>query len=247
MTCLVINSGHVLSRGNTVEQLRIEASARRHVAPSFPRWWKSISTLIDPVALSRPRSRFEPGRHRPGIIVEREAGDRWPATSGCSGGGSVVTPKRTTPEVIDSFTGDYAFLSNFATSTIVWEGPDYPTVEHAYQASKTLDPQVRQRIREAKSPGDARRLGRTASLRPDWERKRFHVMRQLLAQKFNTLRDLQELLLATGDAWLVEANTWGDTYWGVSDGKGANHLGLLLMELRLELRQSGHAAGVRQL
>ena len=44
-------------------------------------------------------------------------------------------------------------------------------------------------------------------------------MADLLRQKFSH-PDLAVLLLATGDEDLVEINTWGDTFWGICDGKG---------------------------
>ena len=47
---------------------------------------------------------------------------------------------------------------------------------------------------------------------------------------------LRALLLSTGDARLVENNKH-DSYWGIGDGHGANHLGRLLMKLRAELLQ----------
>ena len=40
---------------------------------------------------------------------------------------------------IDSFTGDYHFLSNFAASKVELDGVEYKSVEHGYQAAKTLN------------------------------------------------------------------------------------------------------------
>ena len=60
-------------------------------------------------------------------------------------------------------------------------------------------------------------------------------MAALIAQKF----DKGELALAlkyTGDAELIEGNNWGDTFWGVCNGVGENHLGKLLMARRAQLR-----------
>lgn len=41
--------------------------------------------------------------------------------------------------------------------------------------------------------------------------------------------------LATGDAILIEGNTWGDRFWGVCEGFGQNHLGHVLMRVRVQL------------
>jgi predicted NAD-dependent protein-ADP-ribosyltransferase YbiA (DUF1768 family) len=50
------------------------------------------------------------------------------------------------------------------------------------------------------------------------------------------------MLLATGDEELIEGNTWHDNTWGncvcqkCQDIPGRNMLGMLLMELRTEIR-----------
>lgn len=127
--------------------------------------------------------------------------------------------------MINSFTGNYRFLSNFWPSTVSIEGYSYPTVEHAYQAMKTLDINQRQRIRDAANPGIAKKMGREIKLRPDWELLKLLYMTTLIENKFFPDSQLASMLLATGDDELVEGNNWGDTYWGVCRGKGENHLG----------------------
>lgn len=137
---------------------------------------------------------------------------------------------------INRFVDDFAFLSNFHPSTIVYEGLFYPTVEHAYQAMKTLDPIARETIRLANGPGTAKRLGRSVSLRPDWEDVKVGIMRDLVREKFAN-PFLRPLLLATEDAYLIEGNHWNDRFWGVCRGQGRNMLGQILMEVREEIRQ----------
>jgi hypothetical protein len=58
----------------------------------------------------------------------------------------------------------------------------------------------------------------------------------LLMQKFTRHPQLARELVGTGDAELVEGNTWGDEFWGVCNGRGSNQLGRLLMEVRALLR-----------
>ena len=65
-----------------------------------------------------------------------------------------------TPPAIRSFSGAYGFLSNFHPSVVAFGDADYPTVEHAFQAAKTLAGEERERIRSAATPGAAKRLGR---------------------------------------------------------------------------------------
>ena len=49
------------------------------------------------------------------------------------------------PDAITSFSGDFAFLSNFYPHTITIDGEAYPTTEHAFQALKTDVPEERRR------------------------------------------------------------------------------------------------------
>lgn len=62
--------------------------------------------------------------------------------------------------IINSFHGDHSFLSNFHPATVILDGTQYPTVEHAYQAAKTLDIDERDRIRQVATAGHAKRMGR---------------------------------------------------------------------------------------
>jgi ribA/ribD-fused uncharacterized protein len=136
--------------------------------------------------------------------------------------------------VIDSFSGGNRFLSNFYPSNVVLDEYIYFTVEHAFQAAKTTDSVERMRIRNADTPGKAKRLGRKVTLRPGWDDMRVDVMRGLLGQKFSR-EPLRSMLRETAPAVLIEGNTWGDRFWGV-DGSGLNWLGILLMEIRDEVR-----------
>ena len=138
-------------------------------------------------------------------------------------------------KTIDSFSGQHRFLSNFWSCCIAFDGHSYRTVEHAYQAAKTLDMEDRRRIRNEASAAGAKKRGKHVELRADWEEVRVDIMRDLLRQKFGT-EPLRSRLLRTGRAKLVEGNWWGDRFWGVCDGKGKNMLGQLLMEIREELR-----------
>ncbi len=84
----------------------------------------------------------------------------------------------------------------------------------------------------------AARMGRDRSkrLRADWEAVKDGLMREAVRAKFAQHADLREILLATGDAVIVE-HTENDAYWGNGgDGSGKNMLGKILMEVRGELQ-----------
>lgn len=136
---------------------------------------------------------------------------------------------------IDSFENEFAFLSNFYPCHINYEGIDYPSVEHAFQAAKTLDIEHRIAISEAPTPGKAKRMGRALNLRADWEQIKNSVMEELVRRKFQD-RSLAIQLWSTGEKELIEGNWWNDTYWGVCNGIGSNHLGKILMKIRAELK-----------
>lgn len=132
---------------------------------------------------------------------------------------------------IDSFRHDFGFLSNFYEATIYVGGKRYASVEHAYQAHKTLDPNAHELIRTAPSPSTAKKLGKAVQLRPDWDAVKVDLMRKFVTLKFEN-PFLRPLLLATADAVLIEGNTWNDTFWGVCRGQGQNWLGKILMDVR---------------
>lgn len=137
-------------------------------------------------------------------------------------------------KTIDSFRGSYRFLSNFYLCTILDDGIYYPSVEHAFQAAKTIDRAVKQRIASIAKPGEAKRAGRQVELRPDWDAIKVNVMYGLLRKKFAD-PTLRRLLVETDDAELIEGNEWEDRFWGMCRGFGDNHLGKLLMQVRTEI------------
>ena len=144
-------------------------------------------------------------------------------------------------EPIDSFTGPKWWLSNFFPVMITIEGKTYRTTEHAFQAMKTLDEFEREGIRLETTPGRAKRRGnnpKTCTLRADWESIKDDYMLQVTRLKFAKDKPiLRAMLLNTGDAHLEEGNNWGDKYWGTVDGEGLNVLGVILMRVRMEIRE----------
>jgi ribA/ribD-fused uncharacterized protein len=141
--------------------------------------------------------------------------------------------------VIDRFThktADGYYTHDVPSNFYPWAGR---TLEHFYQAAKPSDPTFRWQtlILTAPTPGAAKKLGRRAPLRADWEDVKLDVMIGLQRLKYSDeYPDNQQWLLGTGDARLEEGNDWGDTFWGVCNGVGENHLGLILMDVRTMLR-----------
>jgi hypothetical protein len=131
------------------------------------------------------------------------------------------------------------YFSNFADSPITIDDIKYPTVEHAFQAHKTISPTLRVEMAQMPTPGKAKRAGRRVSLRPDWEEVKYDVMVVCLREKFK-IELYKKILLCTQDVEIIEdAAQWNDTEWGIGkDGKGKNLLGKALMQVRKELNEN---------
>lgn len=137
--------------------------------------------------------------------------------------------------MIDSFSGEHEFLSNFWTGhQVVVAGLKFISSEHAFQAMKSEEFTDKLQVQACKTPGQAKRMGRKIKLRPDWEEIKLKVMLDVVRAKFGQNPELMSLLLATGDRQLVEGNNHGDRFWGTVDGVGENHLGKILMRVRDE-------------
>jgi N-glycosidase YbiA len=144
------------------------------------------------------------------------------------------------PEIIYfySTTDDYGCFSNFSAHAIFLKGKRWRTTEHYFQAQKFAGEPDEEEIRMANKPMLAARMGRERKrpLRRDWESVKDSIMMEALRAKFTQHEDLKAILVGTGTAKLVE-HTANDSYWADGgDGSGKNRLGILLMELREELK-----------
>ncbi|MBR0528617.1 MAG: NADAR family protein [Ruminococcus sp.] len=70
--------------------------------------------------------------------------------------------------MIDSFKGDYCFLSNFYEAKVTYEGITYLNNEAAFQSIKTTDMAKRRDFADL-DPAEAKKAGRNVCLRGDWE------------------------------------------------------------------------------
>lgn len=136
---------------------------------------------------------------------------------------------------IDSFRGEYFFLSNFYPVEIEIDGKSYPSSEHYYQAMKCKKEEDHEKIRLCKSPADSKKEVSLYPHRENWKEIRLEVMENALRVKFSD-PILKNKLKKTGEYNLREINTWNDKFWGIDKTtmKGDNHLGRLLMKIRDE-------------
>lgn len=138
----------------------------------------------------------------------------------------------------------YGPLSNLYKRAITFEGEEYQTSEHAYQAGKARKEEVKKWLMAAPSPALLAMAAHGLyvwDVHPDWSKTKFDRMKRILLCKFTQHQDLQELLLSTENKRLVEVATVDNAVnrlWGEVNGKGENKLGILLMEVRTEISQA---------
>lgn len=136
-------------------------------------------------------------------------------------------------------TGRYGFMSNLYPCTVVFEGIEFPSSEHAYQYGKAKDEVIKNTIRDMPKPVLACILGHGLfpyMVVPNWKEIRIIRMGYVVRAKFEQHPELQEKLLETHPMTLIE-NSKSDNLWGIGrTGKGQNLLGGLLMVVRDEIK-----------
>ncbi|CAM9232973.1 unnamed protein product [Ectocarpus fasciculatus] len=139
-------------------------------------------------------------------------------------------------DAIRQFEGDFECLSNTYKCPVSLRGdPEpYPSVEHALQASKTDDLELKAAIRQAKNAIEAKKIARAAKPKPDWRGSSEKIAEALVRDKFRRNAKAREVLVGTGRVKLVYTNTHEDRFWGVCSGKGENKLGKLLERVRAD-------------
>lgn len=146
----------------------------------------------------------------------------------------------TDSSAITDFSGEFDFLHNAHPSLIFVDGEAYPSVEHAFQACKTDDLDLRKQIREATDVRAAKKIGRKVVIKSDWDDNRWDTMYGLIYQKFSTHLDLKLRLLQTQHR---EFKTFQDTFWGVdASGVGENNIGVILFSVRDKIRTAEGSA-----
>lgn len=129
-----------------------------------------------------------------------------------------TSPERPDAKPITGFKGEYAWLSDSWPAPVKLDDMQFPNVEAAFQAAKTLDPEVRAKIASLPTPEQAKEMGHHIMVRPDWDNVKSSIMQDLLRQKFGNQELRQKLHYAFLDAPLEDTG----------DGKADNFLGELL-------------------
>lgn len=133
---------------------------------------------------------------------------------------------------------ELGYLATYSNYGFYKDGVYWKTSEHYYQAQKFFEPDIKEKIINAETPKIASNIGRDRSLplRPDWEEVKIGVVYEAVYYKFKQNKDIQDKLLKTGDALIVEA-TVKENYWGCGpNNDGTNHYGKILVIVRETLR-----------
>lgn len=146
-----------------------------------------------------------------------------------------------TKDIISEFKGEYFFLSNYADSEIYLDQIYFKNAEAAYQSRK-CPTHIAMYDFAGLLPNEAKYLGKSILLRPDWDEIKLEEMKKIVAMKFEQNPKLKKRLIATGDKRLINNNTWHDNVWGnctcehCKNQEGQNLLGEILMSVRKNLR-----------
>jgi len=139
--------------------------------------------------------------------------------------------------MINKFNGEHSFLSNFYIDSNGW------SVEVSYQASKFPDVKIRKQVMDM-TPYQAKKFAHLPEnqdkILPDWYKISLKQMEKFVRIKFSKDPE-KSMLLKTGKLELIEGNYWHDNFYGscgcdsCKDKKKHNHLGKILMKVRLVL------------
>jgi ribA/ribD-fused uncharacterized protein len=153
-----------------------------------------------------------------------------------------------------SKSSEYKWLSTFnIANEFTFNGNEFKTVEHAYQAQKVLDDEdgfnkyhILLNQESDISPETAKSIGKRKyfeendfTLREDWDLVRLNLMMEITKAYYDVNPEMKKKLIESDNKILIHTGTTIDKYWGVqtkSDnngyGFGENHHGIILMKLR---------------
>lgn len=130
-------------------------------------------------------------------------------------------------------------LASYSKHAFELDGYEWPSVEHYYQAMKFGDVEYARSIRDASTPAEAAKLGKSKKhqRRKDWDKVKVTYMTRATYIKCRTHPDVAQTLLDTGDIEIKEVSQY-DYFWGSGrDLRGDNAFGQMLMGVRDKLRE----------
>ncbi|MBQ6502308.1 MAG: O-acetyl-ADP-ribose deacetylase [Flexilinea sp.] len=147
----------------------------------------------------------------------------------------------------------YGCFSNWYPAEFDYAGKHYANSEQFMMYQKVMmfcQFDLGQKILSTSDPKECKDLGKThfpEFIPAVWEKTCYRIVRRGVRAKFQQNRDILDILLGTGNAILAECSPT-DTKWGIGvdissparydvrEWNGKNYLGMILMEVREELR-----------
>jgi ribA/ribD-fused uncharacterized protein len=131
---------------------------------------------------------------------------------------------------------EFKYLSTFSKHSVTMSGFcnqtfTFPTAEAAYQAFKNpndLD-YVKKQV-SSPSPKISKILGRSVTLRPNWDAIKEDIMFEIIKSKFSQHDDIRQLILETGLRIIIKCSK-RSTFWNITS---KNRMGKLLQKVRNE-------------
>jgi ribA/ribD-fused uncharacterized protein len=141
-----------------------------------------------------------------------------------------------TEEAVYFFTTAFHPLDPYSAHAIYLWGQDFPTAEHAFQWKKFSEcrPEIAAKILSARSPEAVKEISNAhkADQPTDWRDVRVAVMEEIFTAKTDQHKDVQEILVETGNREIIE-NSPIDNFWGIGPAQdGQNIIGKIWMKIR---------------
>lgn len=130
---------------------------------------------------------------------------------------------------------DYGYLSLYYKAPFSLDGFEWPTIMHYISGAKflTSDPEYAEVIRTTENSAMAKSKGRNKSHKIDDDWDELVGLKRALQAKFEQNEKLAEKLIETDMEKSFEFEAPKDTIYGIGvDGKGHNHFGKFLTEIR---------------
>lgn len=123
----------------------------------------------------------------------------------------------------------------------MYEGYVYKAVSYAYQAARSSEQYIREKIYLADNVMEMYEIAAKIEDPPEWNKKRTRLMEQLIRDKFRRNGDLRDKLKATENRELINSyadETVSNLFWGMVDGRGQNQLGRILEMVRSDIHNN---------
>lgn len=137
---------------------------------------------------------------------------------------------------IDAFEGIYECFALDIACQVLYNGVMHYSAKHALLAAQYPDATDHLQAPGSAEVSAALKLVEGEAEAKTWPQIRLKAMEKILRDKFQRCEEYRKKLKDTGDRDLVWENE-EDTFWGATKGRGQNHLGRILMDVRKSIHE----------